>query len=50
MIGIAAIALGILALVRIHDVVLTLVGLLSVGAALLISAAASAGTTLKAGQ
>jgi len=43
MIGIAAIVLGILALIPIHDTVLTLVGLLAVGASLLMSAVASGG-------
>lgn len=41
MIGIAAVVLGILALVPIHDTVLTLVGLLAVGGALLMTAVAN---------
>lgn len=43
MIGIAAIVLGILALVPIHATILTLVGLLAVGAALLMAAVSTDG-------
>jgi hypothetical protein len=43
MIGIAAIILGILALIPIHDIGLTLVGLLAVGASLLMTAVATGG-------
>lgn len=43
MIGIAAIVLGILALVPIHDAVLTLVGLLAVGVSVLVTGIASGG-------
>jgi hypothetical protein len=46
MIGIAAIVLGILALVPLHETVLTLVGLLAVGSALLMSALATGGTVV----
>jgi hypothetical protein len=46
MIGIAAIVLGILALVPIHDATLSLVGLLAIGAALLIAATATGGAVV----
>jgi hypothetical protein len=45
MIGIAAIVLGILALVPIHGAILTLIGLLAVGASLLVSTVAGGGFT-----
>ncbi len=43
LIGVAAIVLGILALVPIHDMILTLVGLLAVGTALLMSSLGKGG-------
>jgi hypothetical protein len=46
MIGIAAMVLGILALVPMHDTILTLVGLLAVGTALLTSAVATGGAVM----
>lgn len=48
LIGIAALVLGILALIPIHGEVLTLVGLLAVGASLLMSGTASSGAMASA--
>ena len=48
LIGIAALVLGILALIPIHGAVLTLVGLLAVGASLLMSGAAGSGVMASA--
>ncbi len=48
MVGIAAVVLGILALIPIHDTVLTLIGLLAIGAAVLMTAVASGGLVMSA--
>jgi hypothetical protein len=48
LIGVAALVLGILALIPIHGEVLTLVGLLAVGASLLMSGTASSGAMASA--